>query len=238
MYSDDPPSSSTNRGSARPTIVWSSMAGRGPDRTAARSRGRRPGGSGGGGATFESGHVTFDMSREAGRVRPVSLRHAVLGLLAGGPMRGYELARRFDLSLSNAWHARHSQIYPELAKLEDLGLVEVVEEGARRSRTFGVTEAGREELRRFMTETEPVRTQRSETGVRWFLMFLLDPEDRRVVLEREIAFLEAQAEGLRALYERIDAAPQPQPFRPTVDLGLRVNAVMREWLTEQLDATG
>jgi len=165
----------------------------------------------------------------------MSLRHAVLGLLARRPMTGYELARQFDLSLANAWHARHSQIYPELAKLEDLGLVEVVEQGARRSRTFDVTEAGREELRRWLTETEPVRTQRSETGVRWFLMFLLDPADRRAVLEREMAFLDAQAEGLRAIDERIDAAPQPQPFRPTVDLGLRVNAVMRDWLAEQLD---
>ena len=67
-------------------------------------------------------------------------------------------------------------------------------------------------------------------------MFLLDRADRRAVLEREIAFLDAQGDALRALDERIDAAPQPQPFRPTVDLGLRVNAVMREWLVEQLEA--
>jgi PadR family transcriptional regulator AphA len=166
----------------------------------------------------------------------MSLRHAVLGLLASRPMTGYELARVFDLSLSNAWHARHSQIYPELARLDELGLVHVVEEGARRSRTWDVTEAGRAELRRWLTETEPVRTQRSETGVRWFLMFLLEPADRRAVLEREIAAVDAQADALRALDERIDAAPQPQPFRPTVDLGLRVNAVMREWLVEQLEA--
>ena len=63
-------------------------------------------------------------------------------------MTGYELARVFDLSLSNAWHARHSQIYPELARLDELGLVHVVGEGARRSRTWDVTEAGRAELRR------------------------------------------------------------------------------------------
>src|SRR4051794_27382125 len=124
----------------------------------------------------------------------MSLRYAVLGLLAVQPATGYELTQKFDRSLSNAWHAGHSQIYPELARLEETGFVEVVGEGARRSRTFAVTAAGREELRRWMIETEPVRTQRSETGVRWFLMALLEPDDRRAFIEQELAFAHQQIE--------------------------------------------
>ena len=76
--------------------------------------------------------------------RRMSLRHAVLGLLSLQPSTGYELTQRFDRSLRNAWHASHSQIYPELSKLEAEGLVEVVAEGARRSKTWGATDAGRE----------------------------------------------------------------------------------------------
>src|SRR5215207_4920156 len=105
----------------------------------------------------------------------MSLRHAVLGLLATEPSTGYELARKFDVSLANAWHASHSQIYPELARLEQAGMVEVVGEGARRSRTYGVTAAGREELRRWLLDTPPNRAQRNETAVRWFLVALLEP---------------------------------------------------------------
>jgi PadR family transcriptional regulator, regulatory protein AphA len=168
----------------------------------------------------------------------MSLRHAVLGLLVIEPTTGYELAQRFDKSLSNAWKASHSQIYPELGRLEEEGMVEVVGEGARGSRTWAVTPAGRAELRRFMTETEPNRAQRNETAVRWFLVFLLDPADRRTVLEREIAFMERHTDYLRGVAERLDELPGPQPFRPTVDLGLRVDAVMRDWLREQLEATG
>ena len=59
----------------------------------------------------------------------MSLRHAVLGMLASQPGTGYELTQWFDRSLSHAWHASHSQIYPELAKLEAEGLVEVIGEG-------------------------------------------------------------------------------------------------------------
>jgi DNA-binding PadR family transcriptional regulator len=167
----------------------------------------------------------------------MSLRHAVLGLLAVQPSTGYDLTQRFDVSLANAWHASHSQIYPELARLQEAGMVEVVGEGPRRSKTWAVTAAGRDELRRWMTETEPSRTQRNETAVRWFLLGLLEPEHRRVALERELAFSAEEIGRLRVVAERIDAAPgPPQAFRATVDLGLRLNGVMSDWLREQLDA--
>ncbi len=164
----------------------------------------------------------------------MSLRHSVLGLLVIQPSTGYELTQRFDRTLSHAWHASHSQIYPELAKLEEAGMIEVVGEGARGSRTYGATARGREELVRWMVEEEPARTQRNETAVRWFLLALVPPEQRRTALERELAFTDAEIASLREVEASMDAQ---QPFRPTVELGLRMNAVMRDWLQEQLDRT-
>jgi DNA-binding PadR family transcriptional regulator len=166
----------------------------------------------------------------------MSLRHAVLGLLALQPSNGYELTQRFDRSLSHAWHASHSQIYPELSRLEEAGMVEVVGEGARRSRTWAVTGAGREELRRWMVETDPHRGQRNESAVRWFLASLLEPDERRAVLERELRYLEQQAAGLRAVAAQMEAAPGAIAFRPVVDLGLRIDDVIRAWLLEQIEA--
>jgi len=112
-------------------------------------------------------------------------------------------------------------------------MVEVVGEGARNSRTFGITPAGREELRRWLVETEPNRAQRNETAVRWFLVALLDPADRRAVLERELEHAEAYAAMLREISDRIGDTGG-HPFAPTVDLGLRTTTVMRDWLREQL----
>jgi PadR family transcriptional regulator AphA len=168
----------------------------------------------------------------------MSLRHAVLGLLTLAPSNGYELTQRFDQSLSNAWYASHSQIYPELAKLEAAGMIEVVGEGARGSRTYGATQAGRDEVRRWMTETEVNRGQRSETGLRWFLAFLLDPEQRRAFFEGELTSLEEHDAALQAMREQLDAAGRRGGFRPVLELGLRVDEVMRAWLREQIDATG
>ena len=165
----------------------------------------------------------------------MSLRHAVLGLLASQPGTGYELTQRFDVSLGNAWHASHSQIYPELARLQEAGMVEVVGEGARRSRTYGITAPGRAELRRWLLESAPKRSERSETSVRWFLVALLEPDDRRTFFERELELMDGHRAMLQEIADRIDATGG-HPFAPTVDLGLRTTAVMREWLTEQLAA--
>jgi PadR family transcriptional regulator, regulatory protein AphA len=169
-------------------------------------------------------------------ISSVSLRHAVLGLLAAQPATGYELAQKFERSLATAWHAGHSQIYPELAKLEEAGMAEVVGEGARRSRTFGITGKGREELRRWLVEVEPNRSQRTETGVRWFFFALLDPGDRRIAIQREIDFTEQYLANLQEVQGQLDALPGPHPFAGTVDLGQRTSGVMLEWLREQLAA--
>lgn len=165
----------------------------------------------------------------------MSLRHAVLGLLALEPGTGYELTQRFDRSMSNAWYASHSQIYPELAKLQEAGLVEVVGEGARRSRTYGVTPAGQEELRRWLVEVPPSRAQRNESAVRTFLTPLLDPQDQRIALQRDLD--DALAKGaLLADTETKMCAMGGHPFAPAVDLGRRFNVVLEAWLRDQLAA--
>jgi DNA-binding PadR family transcriptional regulator len=169
----------------------------------------------------------------------MSLRHAVLGLLAVEPATGYDLAQKFDISLGNAWHASHSQIYPELGRLEAEGMIEVVARGGRNSRTWAVTQAGRDELRRWLVEVPPSRAQRNESAVRTFLApRLLSPPDARIALERDLADVVAMQATLEGIQERIaEAGTQATaPFAPAVDLGLRMNAVMEEWLHDQLAA--
>src|SRR6476469_7054442 len=121
------------------------------------------------------------------RVPAMSLPHAVLGLLAVAPGTGYDLTRRFEASLSHAWHASHSQIYPELARLQGRGLVHETGRGARGSRTWAITDQGRAELDRWLVEAQPSRSQRNATALRWFLLPLLPADQRRAALEREIA---------------------------------------------------
>ena len=167
----------------------------------------------------------------------MSLRHAILGLLAVEPSTGYDLARKFDRSLGSAWHASHSQIYPELSRLEDESMVKVLSEGARRSRTYGITAGGRDELRRWLVDVPPSRLQRNESGVRLFLTpRLLGPADARIALQRDLDDAIAQRAELEGIDALMREADDEHPFHPAVDLGLRVNEVMQDWLRDQLAA--
>ena len=75
----------------------------------------------------------------------MSLRYALLAILRVGPLSGYDLQKQFSQSVGHVWHAPDSQIYPELRRMEEAGLVEGEDQlrGERgRRRVYHVTEAG------------------------------------------------------------------------------------------------
>jgi DNA-binding PadR family transcriptional regulator len=82
----------------------------------------------------------------------VALGHAVLAALLAGEASGYQLAKRFDVSVANFWSATPQQLYRELDRLEAEGLVlaRVVRQQRRPDkRVFTLTDAGRADLHRF-----------------------------------------------------------------------------------------
>ena len=77
----------------------------------------------------------------------MSLGNALLGLLNDRPMAGYDLKRIFDDTIGFFWAAQMSQIYRELNKLEEKGLVksEVEPQEKRPDRkVYHLTKEGRE----------------------------------------------------------------------------------------------
>ena len=85
----------------------------------------------------------------------MSLKHAVLTSLLDGDASGYDLAKRMDISVARWWHALPTQIYAELRRLEEDGLVEgteVPQERRPNKRVYSISEEGREEMERFTRE--------------------------------------------------------------------------------------
>lgn len=82
----------------------------------------------------------------------MALRHAVLAALLDGEYSGYQLAKIFDIAVSNFWHAVPQQLYTELGRLESEGLItgrQVIQHDRPNKRVFTVTRAGIDELDRF-----------------------------------------------------------------------------------------
>ncbi len=173
----------------------------------------------------------------------MSLPHALLGLLAVAPRSGYELTKEFAGDLGRyAWQAGHTSIYPELGRLAEQGLVEVTHEGARGSRTYAVTDAGRAELRSWLL-TPPGRGAkvRNEQVLRMFLLSALEPADARAVLERIAERTGQEAAALRRIREEGGPVrPGPEGFgQLAAEYGLRQYDAVHGWAIwalAQLDA--
>jgi DNA-binding PadR family transcriptional regulator len=99
----------------------------------------------------------------------MSLRHALLAILTAKPMTGYDLVKYFDGTVAHVWSAPHSQIYPELRRMERDGLldVEVVPRGERaEKRLYIINNLGRAELNGWATELAGYQPERDAYRLR------------------------------------------------------------------------
>lgn len=161
----------------------------------------------------------------------MSLRHAALGLLAHGPASGYDLLRTFQNSLANVWPATQSQLYAELGRLADAGLVTVGSEGARGRKEYAVTDAGLAELRRWVTDVEPADSRRSDMLLRVFFLDQVDKARADAYLRRRTEVATERHESLLQVSETIatDTDPLAVYGRMAVEWGLRYTTLQREW---------
>src|SRR6201990_3067391 len=102
--------------------------------------------------------------------RLLILRIAALGLLAQAPGSGYDLLKHFEKSMANVWPATQSQLYGELKKLSEVGLIEVSDIGPRGRKEYRITDAGRAELQRWVSSPQDDPPFRSAGLLRVFLL--------------------------------------------------------------------
>ncbi len=93
---------------------------------------------------------------------------ALLGLLSMGPMSGYDLKQRIDLSIGNFWTESYGQIYPALRKLDEAGLGSSQQEGKAGRKVYRLTDAGQERLEQWLEITPKPRVPRHETLLKLF----------------------------------------------------------------------
>lgn len=161
----------------------------------------------------------------------MSLRFALLGLLASQPSSGYDLLTQFRTSLEHVWPATQSQVYRELNALTEAGLLAVGEEGPRGRREYHITTAGRDALDTWLTTSDSTPPYRSALLLRVFFLSLAGPE-------RAAGFFRDQAElagqrlaGYHGLAESRDwdADDLERYGRIALEYGIRLAAMQRDW---------
>ncbi len=109
-----------------------------------------------------------------------TLGYAILGLLSREDLSGYDLTQRMKGRVGYFWSARHSQIYPELARLEEGGYVthSVVEQQERPDKkVYGITAEGLEALREWAVQPPVPKPTRDELVLKAYSVWLADQEE-------------------------------------------------------------
>lgn len=163
----------------------------------------------------------------------MSLRHALLGLLAEmDGASGYDLLKVFEISLGTVWQATQSQLYGELGKLTDGGLIEVSAEGPRGRKEYAITDAGRDELHHWMVDTDPRPNRRDEVMLRVFFLDQIAPEEAVAYMDRMIDALSGRLDDLARLEEIVpweEEGGLTGNGRLTMEYGKRFMAMRRDW---------
>ena len=164
---------------------------------------------------------------------------AVLGLLHEGPMHGYELRKRLNLMLGWGRLLSYGSLYPALKKMLRGSLIsEVVPSGvpSRRQRiTYQLTDAGRVEFDRLMSEVGPAAWEDDNFDIRFRFFSSTDMEIRLRVLEGRRSRLQERLDRV----QRDLAMTQKEVDRYAAELQRHgVESVEREvrWLSELINA--
>ena len=150
----------------------------------------------------------------------MALRDAILAALLEGESSGYDLAKDFDASVANFWSATPQQLYRELEKMADDGLVAariVAQERRPNKRLFALTESGRAVLRDYTARSPKPTAVRDELLVQVQSVDTGDADAvRRSVLDRQ-QLAETKLKRYERLRERLLAGATEAEFMATTE---------------------
>ena len=171
----------------------------------------------------------------------MALADAILACLTERPMTGYELAKTFDASIGFFWKADHQQIYRELGKLEQGGLIEAVPQPPSRGqrKEYRVLSAGRSELVRWVAEGQDPKPVRDPLLLRLRAAAVVGTAGLDVELQRHLA------EHRRQLDEYLEIERRDFPadgsghggdrlHHMVLKAGIALESFWVEWLAETI----
>lgn len=143
----------------------------------------------------------------------MTLRFALLAALSAGPPRtGYDLVRIFDRSVGNVWHAPHTQIYPELRRMEAEGLldsVEVPRGPSATKREYRITDRGLTVLRELASTPAEPSPEKDSYRLKAAYLEFADPDGAREQMRLHVAHYERWLADWEAMKQSLADGSDP-----------------------------
>jgi DNA-binding PadR family transcriptional regulator len=155
----------------------------------------------------------------------------ILGMIALGRQTGYDIKQFVDKSTRHFWAASYGQIYPELRRLDEDGLIRGQSEptGGRARTVYELTDAGKAALKDWLEpEPDAIFEVRDEAMLKLFFSDMGTPEQR---IRNIRAMREAHERTLAQLRSMQAKADHHMPDGPrlTLELGIGLHRGIVEW---------
>ncbi|MCC7117460.1 MAG: PadR family transcriptional regulator [Anaerolineales bacterium] len=143
----------------------------------------------------------------------MSVRNAILGLLAKKPRHGYELRVAFSAVVGGAsWDVKPAQIYTTLDRLEESGLVQTksdIGEGREPDRRiYAITRDGRHALKEWFADGVTSEHQRDEFYVKLMIGLISEEADPARIIQTQRVKLFQELHDATAQRDQYDARAQ------------------------------
>ena len=175
-----------------------------------------------------------------------TLKYAILGLLNRKSMTGYDLMKEFNMDLVNFWYARHSQIYPELKKLTEEGLITfatVIQGEKMEKKLYSITPKGKEDFSTWLLEKDLLEP--TPKDIFRLKTYFIESMDLESMIDHFGYQLEQRLDKLRKLEHTMSQHPYGQKLGKIGtakygDFVVLKGAIMRErtyiqWLEECIE---
>lgn len=172
-------------------------------------------------------------------------RYVLLGLLQEEELSGYEMKKAIDIRMSFFWQESYGQIYPELSKMIEEGLIdfsnaEVTEKIKREKISYKITPKGEKELKQWMEAENEKDTSRSEFLLKMFLSTDKNVEEMR---KHILQFKEQSEQKLKLfnlfdmqLNQDIELHNNHRQILCVLNLGIRQAKLYIDWSKEILES--
>jgi PadR family transcriptional regulator, regulatory protein AphA len=157
--------------------------------------------------------------------------YVILGMVSREPRTGYEIKAAVDNTTRFFWAASYGQIYPELKRLSEAGLVEGVDasQGDRKRTRYAITPDGEQELKDWLRRPPQTTEMREEGLLKLFFSGVLKPaegvETLRAMRQRRLEL----SERLRAMEpQKMENLDDPFPLM-VLRAGIEFNDWFAEW---------
>ena len=166
--------------------------------------------------------------------KAMDVKTVCLGMLTDGPASGYDMKKCFESSFGHFFPAGYGSIYPALATLARNGMVEfeeVLQDGKPDRKVYTITEPGRQELLKGLSNPNPTHKVRSEFLAMMCFAHLMDSKQVDLVIDNKLTELDKFLK-LFDDFPSIECGSMPNGARFVAGFGQFVASSLKTYIVE------